>query len=164
MSTIGAQASLVNDLRTTHSPRTLTEITNTHISERTHITKVVFTSLRFCYMRSIKWHLTSGTDWLFFPLKCCSDVPINGPKHERRYNEAEPGNVHFSTLNIKNVYSTENLSKLKISNFRGSSWVLTMFMLCFCLHFLPTGQKGIYCAFPTTCLPSAVNNGRVQAK
>lgn len=49
MSTIGARASLVNDLRTTQSPCTLTHITNTRISKLVHITKVlVCVSSRLC--------------------------------------------------------------------------------------------------------------------
>lgn len=123
MSTIGAQASLVNDLRTAHTPRTLTEITNTHIFKLTHITNVVLHHCSSVCTYQKQFHQVTSDEWNrlnFLSFERTSNVPISGPKHVGRYNEAEPENVpifaqYLSSCaqHTEHMYSTENISKMK---------------------------------------------------
>lgn len=123
MSTIGAQASLVNDLRTTHSPCALTEITNTHIFKLTHITKVVLRHCSSVCTYQKQFHQVTSDEWNrlnFLSFEHTSNVPINGPKHVGRYNEAEPENVPIfaqhsfpRAQHTEHMYLTENISKMK---------------------------------------------------
>lgn len=104
------------------------------------------------------WHLKSGTDWILSPLvitmAACQSMDqsmYGGTKRQSQKMFQHLHRIHFPVLNIKNICA---LCRKHINDETcvGGSLATHMFAV-----------QDLFC-FPSTCLPSAVDEWRVQAQ